>query len=157
MNAFEWMEQTSFAIWVGESLWSYPILIGTHAVGLAIVVGTLTMIDLRLLNNFQGIRFEALTSLLKLAWAGFLINALSGAALFTSQASTFATNRPFLIKITLIFFAAIFTAVIQNKMRDSAADWNDGGVPGAVRALAAASIFCWLGAIVAGRLTAYIA
>lgn len=151
------MEQTSFAIWVGESLWSYPILIGTHAVGLAIVVGTLTMIDLRLLNNFQGIRFEALTSLLKLAWAGFLINALSGAALFTSQATTFVTNRPFLIKITLIFFAAIFTAIIQNKMRDSAADWNDEGVPGAVRALAALSIFCWLGAIIAGRLTAYIA
>ena len=157
MNAFEWLEQTSFAIWIGESLWSYPILIGLHSVGLAIVVGTLTMIDLRLLNNFPGIRFESLTSLLKLAWASFVINAMSGAALFTSHATTFATNRPFLVKITLIFFAAIFTAVIQQKLRDSAAGWNEGGPPGTVRALAAISIFCWLGAIVAGRLTAYIA
>ena len=157
MNAFEWMEQTSFAIWVGESLWSYPILIGMHAVGLAIVVGTLTMIDLRLLNNFQGIRFEALTSFLRVAWAGFLINALSGVALFTSQATTFVTNRPFLIKISLIFLAAICTAMIQQKMRDSAESWNDSGVPGAVKTLAAVSILFWVGAIIAGRLTAYIA
>jgi hypothetical protein len=42
-------------------------------------------------------------------------------------------------------------------MRDSAESWNDGGVPGAVRSLAAISIFCWLGAIIAGRMTAYIA
>lgn len=157
MNVFEWMEQTSLAIWVGESLWGYPILIGAHSVGLAIVVGTLTMIDLRLLNNFTGIRFEAMTGLLRLAWAGFLINAMSGIALFTSQATTFATNRPFLIKIALIILAAIFTAVIQQRLRDSAADWNDEGVPGAVRAFAVGSICCWLGAIIAGRLTAYIA
>jgi hypothetical protein len=108
-------------------------------------------------RNFQGIRFEALTSFLRVAWAGFLINALSGVALFTSQATTFVTNRPFLIKISLIFLAAICTAMIQQKMRDSAESWNDSGVPGAVKTLAAVSILFWLGAIIAGRLTAYIA
>ena len=157
MNAFEWMEQTSFALWVGESLWSYPILIGAHAVGLAIVVGTLTMVDLRLLNRFPGIPYDALKSLIRLAWAGFVINGLSGAALFTSQATTFATNRPFLIKIALIFVAAISTAIIQQKLRDSGDSWNDGTIPGSVKGLAALSIVCWLGAITAGRLTAYIA
>lgn len=156
MNVFEWMEQTPFAIWVGESLWSYPMLIGAHAVGLAIVVGTLTMVDLRLLNNFSGIRFEALTDLIKLAWAGFVINALSGIALFTSQATNFASNRPFLIKISLIFLAAICTAVIQHKLRESGEQWNDGSTPASVKGLAAFSMFCWLGAITAGRLTAYI-
>jgi hypothetical protein len=156
VSVFEWMEQTSFAIWVGESLWSYPILIGLHSIGLAIVVGTLTMVDLRLLNLFPGIRTEALKDLIKLAWAGFVINGLSGISLFTSQASTFATNRPFLIKITLIFIAAVSTAVIQQKLRDSGEGWNDGRTPAAVRGLAALCIFCWLGAITAGRLTAYI-
>ena len=157
MSVFEWMEQTSFAIWVGESLWSYPILIGLHAVGLAIVVGTLTMVDLRLLNVTSGFRMEALKDLIRLAWAGFVINALSGIALFTSQATTFATNRPFLIKISLIFIAAVSTAVIQQKLRDSGDSWNDESVPASVRRLAALSILCWLGAITAGRLTAYIA
>ena len=36
---FEWLELTPVAIWVGESLWGYPIMLGLHAVGLAIVVG----------------------------------------------------------------------------------------------------------------------
>ena len=36
---FEWLEGTKVSMWVGESLWGYPIMLGMHAVGLAIVVG----------------------------------------------------------------------------------------------------------------------
>ena len=52
---FEWLETTAPAIWVGESLWGYPIMLGCHVVGLAIVVGLFMMRDLRLLGFFQGI------------------------------------------------------------------------------------------------------
>ena len=53
---FEWLESTAPAIWVGESLWGYPIMLGAHAIGLAIVVGIFVMLDLRLFSLSLGER-----------------------------------------------------------------------------------------------------
>jgi len=154
---FEWLEGTPVAIWVGESLWGYPIVLGLHVIGLAIVVGIFVMRDLRLLGLFDGISYESLDSLRNLAWSGFVINAISGCCLFTSQATTFASSTPFLLKISMIFLAAICEAVIQHKSHDGAGAWDDAGaVAGSVRALAMLSITLWTGAIISGRLIAYL-
>jgi len=154
---FEWLEGTGVSIWVGESLWGYPIMLGLHAVGLAIVVGIFVMRDLRLIGFFEGISYESLDSLRNLGWTGFVINATSGCFLFTSQATTFASSTPFLLKISMIFLAAILAAVIQNKMRDEASQWDgSGAASGSVRMIAMGSIALWTGAIIAGRLTAYL-
>ncbi len=154
---FEWLEGTGVAIWVGESLWGYPFMLGLHVIGLAIVVGIFVMRDLRLIGCFEGISYESLDSLRKLAWVGFVTNAISGCFLFTSQATTFANSTTFLLKIAMIFLAAICAAIIQNKMRDEAVQWDSSGaVVGSARSLAMISIALWMGAIVAGRMTAYI-
>jgi hypothetical protein len=154
---FEWLEGTSVAIWVGESLWGYPFLLGLHVIGLAIVVGTFVMRDLRLLGCFPGIEYDSLDSLRKLGWAGFAINAVSGCFLFSSQATTFIHSTPFLLKISMIFLAAILAGVIQNRLRNEGAAWNEAGAAaGSVRILAVLSIALWTGAIIAGRLTAYL-
>ncbi len=146
---FEWLENTSVALWVGESLWAYPFMLSLHVIGLAIVVGILSMLDLRLLGSFKGIRTAAFLPLIRFAWIGFLINAISGCFLFSSQATTFVQNKAFLIKIACIFVGAILTAVLQNKLRDPSADDS-------MKGLAVLSLALWLVAITAGRLTAYV-
>ena len=146
---FEWLENTSVAIWVGESLWAYPFMLSMHVIGLAIVVGILSMLDLKLLGSFKGIRTASFLPLLKFAWIGFLINAVSGVFLFTSQATTFASSTTFLIKLACIFVGAILTKVIQGKL-------NAPGSEGSMKGLAVVSLALWLVAITAGRLTAYI-
>jgi hypothetical protein len=154
---FEWLEGTSVAIWVGESLWGYPFMLGLHVIGLAIVVGTFVMRDLRLLGLFDGIQYDSLDSLRKLGWTGFLINAVSGCFLFSSQATTFIHSTPFLLKISMIFLAAIMGGVIQNRLRNEGASWDGAGAAAtSVRAMALLSIVLWMGAIIAGRLTAYL-
>ena len=154
---FEWLETTAPAIWVGESLWGYPIMLGCHVVGLAIAVGLFMMRDLRLLGFFQGISYESLDSLRNLGWTGFIINAISGLFLFTSQATVFIVSMPFLLKIGMIFLAAICAAVIQNKLRDEGLQWDSSGaVAGNVRTIAVVSTAFWIGAIISGRLIAYI-
>lgn len=151
------LEDTAVAIWVGESLWGYPLLLGLHAVGLAIAVGLFVMRDLRLVGLFSGISYVSLDSLRKLAWSGFVINAISGCFLFTSQATTFISSTPFLLKISMIFVAAVCAAVIQNKMHKQAAQWDAAGAAsGSVRVLAMCSTALWTGAIIAGRLIAYL-
>ncbi|NBT29647.1 MAG: hypothetical protein EBT18_09225, partial [Gammaproteobacteria bacterium] len=76
------LETTSLAIWVGESLWAYPALLACHIVGLAIVVGLLSMRDLKLLGFFEGVDFRIFSDLIPLVIAAFCLNALSGFLLF---------------------------------------------------------------------------
>ena len=155
---FEALENTTAAIWVGESLWGYPILLGTHVVGLAIVAGIFLMLDLRILGFNKGVPYESFLSLFRLAWIGLAINALSGTALFASQATTFISSTPFLLKIGMITVGVICAVVIRSKLRESAAGWDSSGnaASASARVLAVVSLLCWIGAIGAGRLIAYL-
>jgi len=155
---FESLENTSLAIWVGESIWGYPFMLGMHVVGLAVVAGIFMMLNFRIFGLGKGISFVAFLSLYRLAWVGLAVNALSGAALFSSQASIFVENVPFLIKITCIAVGVTIAFLIRRELAKNAASWDSGeaGAPGVVRLLAAVSVCCWLVAISAGRLIAYL-
>ena len=158
MPVFEWLETSALAIWVGESLWGYPIMLGMHAIGLAIVVGIFVMLDLRMLRVIRGVSFSAFVSLFRLAWTGLLFNALSGSALFSSQATTFVESAPFLIKISAVISGVIVGVFIQRRLKLRVADWDnaDANIETSATALAALSLVCWIGAIFAGRLIAYL-
>ena len=152
----ESLETSGLAIWVAESLYGYPIVLGLHAIGLAIVVGLLIFVDLRLLNVIGDIRLSALRGPMRLAWYGFAINALSGFALFSSQATYIIYSTPFLIKIGLVILGAIIAFHIQRQVTKNADSWEAGSLPSSIKAAAAVSLLCWMGAIIAGRLIAYL-
>jgi hypothetical protein len=152
----EQLETSGLAIWVAESLYGYPIVLGLHAIGLAIVVGLLIFVDLRLLNFLGDIRLSALLGPMKLAWFGFAVNALSGFALFSSQATYIIYSPPFLIKIGLVVLGAIIAFYIQRQATKNVAAWEAGSVPSSIKAAASISLLCWMGAIIAGRLIAYL-
>jgi len=158
VSVFEWLEETRLALWVGESLWGYPLLLSLHIVGLAMVAGIFTMLNIRLLGILKEIEFSPLIGLFRLAWIGLLINALSGVGLFSSQATTFVTSTPFLVKIAAIFVGVIIATRILKVVRHDAVGWDAGtSLPDqSVKVLAVASLLCWIVAIVGGRLIAYL-
>jgi len=152
----ERLETSGLATWVAESLYGYPIVLGLHAIGLAIVVGLWIFIDLRLLSFLGDIRLSSLLGPMKLAWIGFAVNALSGFALFSSQATYIIYSTPFLIKIGLVVLGAILAFHIQRQAKKNVDDWEASSVPASIKAAAAISLLCWMGAIIAGRLIAYL-
>lgn len=154
---FETIEQSWIATWVAESLWGYPIMLACHAVGLAVVVGIFSMRDMRLLGLFPALQPAAFLPLSKIAWVGFILNALSGFALFTSQAVTFVNSTPFLLKIGFIVAGMALAGVIQSRLRGELALSNgDAAISGSTRLIALISLSLWLAAIIAGRLVAYL-
>ena len=94
----------------------------------------------------------------KLAWIGLLINAASGFALFSSQATFYVTNIPFLIKISSILAGSIIGVKLHSRLRKSAKIWDQdqNKLKTQDRILAGFSLFVWLCAIFGGRLIAYI-
>jgi hypothetical protein len=156
-----WLEATGLAEWVRVSTYGYPMMITLHSIGLAVMVGPALVLDLRILGWFRDIPLESITRLLGIAWIGFLINFLSGAALFTTQATSYVTNTQFLLKIALVLLGAITAAQLQVAIGrhlavSPAGVVADDPLPGSVRAVAILSIIFWIGAIVTGRLIAYL-
>ena len=94
---------------------------------------------------------------LAVAWIGFLVNFLSGAALFSSQATSYVTNVPFLLKMAFVLAGAVTVGYLQAgvaRVGDTLA--ADDVATGAIKIGAIVSILVWLGATVTGRLIAYL-
>jgi hypothetical protein len=152
----QWLEATSLAEWARVSIYGYPICISAHSIGLAVMVGPVFILDLRLLGWFRSIPFSSLSRILAVAWVGFAINFLSGAVLFAMQATSYVTNIPFLVKLALVLLGAVSAAQQQAVISRDATSWSSSGVPASVTAVAIISIVFWVGAIVTGRLIAYL-
>ena len=157
MGIFYWLESTQLANWVGASLWGYPISLASHSVGMAIMVGIVAVVDLRVAGYFSSISLESMRKAIKIAWWGFLINVISGFALYTSQASYFTTHKAFIIKIIAIVLAAINAYMLQKMLAANGAKWDAGeAIPSKAKKLAIISLLLWTIAVIAGRLIAYV-
>lgn len=157
MAFFTWLQETPFAHWVASdpSLLAYPTILTLHTVGMAIVVGTCVVMDLRLLGIAADVPLTALKGAPRLVWTGFIINAATGIALFTTDAEHKATQTVFFVKLSLIFLAL----AVYARMRTLVFNDPRAGVlplPREVKALAILSLILWTGATVAGRLMAYL-
>lgn len=153
---FSSLENTSVALWVGQSLWAYPGLLSIHIIGLSIVVGVFSMRDLRLLGLFRSIDASAFRSISTLGAFGFVINAVSGFLLFSSQASYFIESSPFLIKISCIVIGMCLAVILQLRLKKSVTLGPSSLEGKNTKILAALSLTTWVCAIAAGRLIAYL-
>jgi len=157
MAFFTWLQDTPFAHWVASdpSLLAYPTILTLHTVGMAIVVGTCVVMDLRLLGVGRDVPLRSLANAPRLVWTGFLINAATGLALFTTDAEHKAVQTVFFVKLSLIFLAlAVYARLRKLVFRSPAALASP--LSGEVKALAVLSLVLWTGATVAGRLMAYL-
>ena len=153
----EWLESTALAEWVRTSLVGYPLLLTLHSVGMAIVVGLVTVVDLRLIGRFERIPLTVLDSLLRLAWFGFAINLFTGAMIFTSQAVSYVSSPTYLLKMLMVIGGVAVAAYMQPVLHREAAGWGGtAGIPQGIRTLATASLVMWSMTIITGRFTAYL-
>jgi hypothetical protein len=156
MAFLSWLESTAYAGWILFGT-GWQIMLTLHALGLATVVGTALLIDLRILGWYKPIPYTSLAELLGLAWIGIWINIFSGLSLFTSQATMYVTSVSFLLKISLVILGIINVLYLRKTLKREAATWEaTRTVSAGGRRLAMISIVLWTGAVVAGRLIAYV-
>src|SRR5262245_10626645 len=157
MDALIAIENSSFGIWVRESgsIWSYPTIIFLHSLGLSFLVGMNVALDLRLLGFAPGLPLEPMRQLFGLMRLGFWVNALSGIALSPAAAPTLLVSPVFYVKMGLIA-AAVVNMVLMKRRVFEPSQVKGGSIPLVDKLLATTSILLWMGAITAGRLTAYL-
>lgn len=139
------------AQWLRFSRWGYAAVNTTHVLGIALLVGGILPLDLRLLGFWRSVALESLARVLvPVAAAGLLLAITTGAFLFITRANEYAAIDLFLVKVALIGTGAVHAlslhlgSCLRNASRAR------------LRAAGAASLSIWVAALVCGRLLAFV-
>lgn len=136
---------------IGASLWVYPVVQAFHLVFLAILVGAILIVDLRLLG--RGMTRQPVSLVARDAWPWFVIGiigmALTGIPQLMQNANREYYSEFFWQKMYFLAVAFVFTIAVHWKLSRT----SEGGVPPLWHKFAAViSMFLWGGVVVSGRL-----
>lgn len=130
--------------------WAYPTLEAVHLVAIAVLVGNLIAFEARVWGAAHNINLRDLAKLsLTLAVGGFMVAAMTGLLMFSTQAEELLANRAFLTKMVLISVAGLNAAWFHARGALQKMDRL-------ARAQTFVSAMIWVGAIFAGRWIAYV-
>jgi hypothetical protein len=156
-NFLVYLENMSFSQWVKDAptIWAFPTILIVHTLGMSIVAGVSALLSLVVLGFWPAVPMKPFARAFPLLWWGFGINAVTGTMMLVADATTKLTTVDFYIKMAFVFLGLwvlirMRRQVFENPQLDKAP------VSGNAKMLAWASLGCWFGAIVAGRLLAYV-
>jgi hypothetical protein len=152
------LETSGLATRIRESLWLFPLVESAHVCGLALVFGTILIVDLRLLGIASMQRsFKTMASeVLKWTWAAFALTALTGSLMFVTNARVYYGNFFFRTKMMLLALAGINILVFELTAGRTVQSWGQtSSVPRSGKAVAALSLALWVGVIFMGRLIGF--
>lgn len=149
MDFLLWLENSGLGVFIRESIWGYPIVLSSHAVGMATVMGVAVALNLRVLGFARGISVLAYDRIFTIGWLGFAINLISGLILFCGSSSRYFYQGSFQLKIGFIVVGGVLMKVIMNRVRAG----QDEQV---TKIIAAISLASWFGGVITGRLMAYL-
>ena len=153
-----WLQHTEWGTTIRESVWLFPIIEGTHVLALALSVGTILVIDLRLAGFMMKKEPVSQISNQLMPWsiAGFIVMFVTGALLFLSQPEKAYASVYFRIKLVLLLLAGINALAFELTLGRRIAMWDTQEIPPFRARLAGIlGMILWAGVIAAGRTMAY--
>jgi hypothetical protein len=139
---------------VRENPFAFPVLEGFHVIAIMLVVGSIFMLDLRLIGVSS--RNHAVTKLsnevLPWTWTSFIVAVVTGALLFTGQAGAYVSNYQFRLKLILMACAGLNMVIFHFVTWRSVEHWNtETPTPPAAKLAGLLSLCFWVGVVVCGR------
>jgi hypothetical protein len=157
MTIWETISEWPLSVWLGESVYGFVTLESIHLVGVVMLLGSIVLLDLRLLGISTSLSFERMSRhVLPVTWIGFGLVLVSGALLFIITPQYYVLETSFIIKLLAIGLGGINMLVFEYIIRRNADVWDQfQQTPVAAKAAAAVSISVWVVALVCGRWMGY--
>lgn len=156
MGLISALQESALANWAATTSWVYPWINSLHATGMGFLVGIVFVISLRVLG-VGSYPIAPLKKFLLVARIAFVVNLISGFILFSIDAERFFTSPTFRVKFLCLALGVIAGLALAKSMfpRDAelAASFSP---PPQAKVYAVLAIVFWSGAILAGRMTAYL-
>lgn len=162
MSLFElcqWLNDSSIGTAIRESTLMFPIIETIHVLAIALMAGTVAVVDLRLLGLI--FKREPVTKVMgevmPLTWTGFAVMFITGGLLFWAGAAKLYSNPAFRLKLILLLLAGVNPLVFHLTVFRSVDRWETAVVaPIRARTAAALSLVLWSSIIITGRAIAYL-
>ncbi len=134
---------------LGSHPWAYPALEVVHILGIALLIGNLVLLELRVFGNGANLPIKDLARLgLGIVAVGFCMAAASGLMMFATQPAELLANRAFTIKMLLLTCAACNAAWFHGR---GSLDRLDT----VAKLQMVVSMLLWVAVVVCGRFIAY--
>lgn len=150
----QWVYDTSFADTIRSSAMAFPWLESVHVLAIALVFGSIAVVDLRLLGIASVKRpvTQLARDVLPLTWVAFVVATITGALMFISNATEYVHNIPFQFKMLLLVLAGINMLVFHFVTYRGIGQWDEARVtPPAARFAGAFSLLAWISIVAFGR------
>jgi hypothetical protein len=153
-SLFQWLHETPLAALMRQNVLLFPWVECIHVLAVTLVVGSISIVDLRLLGVAS--RNRPVTALVRevlpLTWSAFALAVMSGATLFSSHATGYANNLQFQTKMTLLAMAGLNMLGFHYLTYRDVAVWNESRTtPWKARFAGALSLLLWIGVVTCGR------
>ena len=136
-----------------DSVWLFPMAEILHFMGLSLLIGSLLVVDFRLLGFARYFPVAAVYRFLPLALAGFGINLVTGTMFFFSDPFRYYPNIAFRLKMLFILLAGLNALYFALTVHRHTTEEDPGA---AIRAVSALSFLFWMGVIILGRFIPYV-
>jgi len=154
-----WLHHTTLSWAVAGGVpWIWPLCETLHFMGLALLVGIVGVLDLRMLGVAKELPLGPLQRLMPWAILGFTINLVTGFLFFAGDPTQYIHNIAFFWKLVFIGLAGVnvilFYVTGLYRRVDNVAAGHD--VPPAAKLVAAVSLVLWIGVMYWGRMLPFI-
>ena len=153
-NLWESIEYSRLGTTIAESTWMFPTLESLHVIALVTVIGTIALVDLRLIGvASKGHRVSLLTKdTLPWTWGAFAMAALTGGLLFVSKSSSYVANPYFLWKMSVMALAGLNMMYFHLTTWRAVDHWElDPSFPPAAKVAGWLSLIFWIAVVFFGR------
>jgi len=147
------VESSGLAGWIRDSLYAFPLIESFHVIGLAMVFGTIAIVDPRLLGLASAHRpFTKVAEVLKWTWVAFGLTITTGLLMFITNATVYFQNVHFRWKMVLIALSGLNMLVFELTCGRNVQRWDkDRAAPMAGKLAAVLSLIMWISVIFFGR------
>jgi hypothetical protein len=154
----KWIEATGPARAIAQSTWMFPAAETIHVIAIAVVVGSIAVLDLRLLGVSWKSRpvTDVARDVLPFTWTCFGIAAIAGSLMFVSAAVKYATDLPFQLKMLLLLFAGANMLIFHHFTYSGVESWDHNAPsPRAAKVAAGLSLVFWIAVVTCGRMVSF--
>jgi hypothetical protein len=153
-----WLASTAPSVFIQEhNAWAIPAIQTVHIVGIALVMGSVLMIDLRILGlAWTDHTLRQTTNRFGPWLTGSLWLLLAtGLLMVVGEPVRELVSFSFWLKMALVALGAAVAVSFQRALRRQEQQWERKAAQPSIKLLAVLTFFVWIGIIFLGRLIAY--
>jgi hypothetical protein len=149
---FEWLVTSPWANAMNGPEWAFPVVQSLHFMGFALSIGTIAIVDLRLLGLGMGRQkaSELAADLHLWTMGGIALMLITGALMFSADAVRYHVNASFQFKMYCLTAALLFHFTVHG--------WavRPDAPPMAAKLAGALSLLLWTAVVAGGRMIAFV-